>query len=266
MLDWTIENEAQLRLWFFAGSFLILAISEVWKPRRRLIHSKVFRWLNNFGLIFFNTALLRILAGGASILYATEAALNGWGVFNLIEVPAWLHVLLTVAILDMFIYWQHRIFHRIPVLWKLHRVHHIDRDFDISTSARFHTLEILLSFIIKLTLIVSIGGHPVGVLIFEILLNTASNFNHSNIKIPEKLDRFLQLFMVTPDMHRIHHSENHRQTDSNFSFSTSIWDRIFKSYETTSYSDNDKIIIGLKEFQNIEENRIDQMLMNPFKD
>ncbi len=264
-MNWIIDNEQAFRLTAFFGSLTLFGLIEILKPRRKSQPLKGYRWINNFSLIVINAFLLRVLIPGAAVYSGTLALQNHWGIFHFFNLPTEINILLSVLILDLCIYWQHRLFHRIPLLWRLHRVHHIDPEIDISSSARFHSIEILLSMLIKMSLVLALGVHPAGVILFEVLLNTASNFNHANMALSEKWDRWIKKLIVTPDMHRIHHSQTPKQTDSNFSFFLSIWDRIFNSYSEVTYTENDAIQLGLKEYLEKSDNRLDQMLINPFQ-
>ncbi|MFA7387079.1 MAG: sterol desaturase family protein, partial [Thiohalobacteraceae bacterium] len=220
-------NEAPIRLGFFLGIFAIMALWELAAPRRPLTQSKGGRWGNNIGLVVFNTVLLRLVFPAAAVGMALFAREQGWGVLNYFEVPYVLAVIGAVLVLDFFIWLQHVMVHAVPALWRLHRVHHADLDFDVTTGARFHPIEILLSMGIKFAVIAVLGPPVLAVILFEILLNATSMFNHSNVRIPVGIDRVLRLFVVTPDMHRVHHSIEDDETNSNFGFNLPWWDRLF---------------------------------------
>ncbi|MDX1498188.1 MAG: sterol desaturase family protein, partial [Salinisphaeraceae bacterium] len=223
-----IEHEATIRLAAFAGTLGLLLLAEQRWPRRAVVRAG--RWLNNLVIVVINTALLRLLFPLVLVAWAVLIQEKGWGLFNWLELPAVIELLIAVLVLDMAIYWQHRLFHQIPLLWRIHRMHHSDVDFDVTTAVRFHPLEILLSMLIKFALVTALGASALAVLIFEILLSSASLFEHANLRIPLKMDRRLRALIVTPDMHRIHHSVFEREHNSNYGFSFSIWDRLFRSY------------------------------------
>ena len=200
------NNEVTIRLGFFLGVFTLIALWELISPRRDLSVSKALRWANNLALVFFNTLILRLIFPAAAVGVAVTAQQNSWGMFNLVDVPALLAITASVVIMDFVIYMQHVMVHAVPVLWRLHRVHHADLDYDVTTGSRFHTIEIILSMLIKFATIVLIGPPVVAVIVFEVVLNAMAMFNHGNIYLPKSLDRVLRWFIVTPDMHRVHHS------------------------------------------------------------
>jgi len=216
--DFIMSNEVPIRLGFFFGIFSGMALWEIISPRRRLQTSKTIRWVNNLGLVFFNSIVLRLLFPAAAVGMAVFASDQGWGLFNYINAPFWAAVLASVVVMDFFIWLQHVMVHAVPALWRLHRVHHADLDFDVTTGARFHPLEILLSMLIKFAVIILLGPPLVAVVIFEVTLNATAMFNHSNVRLPATLDRLLRLIVVTPDMHRVHHSIEDDETNSNFGF------------------------------------------------
>lgn len=244
-----MENEPAIRLAGFIGIFAVMATWEVLAPRRRLRQSKSARWLNNIGLVIFNTALLRLAFPLAAVGMAAEAQLLGWGLFNIVEVPLWLAAVVSVVLLDAAIYLQHVMFHALPVFWRLHRVHHADLDFDVTTGARFHPIEILLSMAIKFAVILLLGPPLVAVVLFEVILNATAMFNHSNIRLPGPLDRWLRLLIVTPDMHRVHHSHLDFETNSNFGFNLSLWDRLFGTYRAQPVDGHTGMVIGIDTFR-----------------
>ena len=245
-LDLTVEN---FRLAIFFGSFLLIAFIEYIKPFKSFKATRKQRWPSNILLTVLNTLLLRLIMPITAVGFCVYVGNQGWGLFNLLGMN-WLVTLIgSVLLLDMIIYFQHRIFHRVPLLWRLHKVHHADIGFDITTGARFHPIEIFLSMAIKFLSILLIGVSPEAILVFEILLSTSSNFNHGNFKFPDKVDRFIRFFIVTPDMHRIHHSTVVSETDLNFSFSLSVWDRLFGTYKDQAGKSQIDIEIGLEEYQ-----------------
>jgi sterol desaturase/sphingolipid hydroxylase (fatty acid hydroxylase superfamily) len=218
--------EPQLRLGVFLGVLAIMALWELLAPRRRQDIPRVIRWSNNLALVVIDTIVLRLTFPILAVGLAVMAQERGWGLFNFIDAPAWVAVLASVIILDLVIYLQHVMFHAVPALWRLHRMHHADLDFDVTTGLRFHPIEIVLSMGIKLAMVLVLGPPAVAVLIFEVLLNATAMFNHSNVRLPLVVDRVLRLVMVTPDMHRVHHSILPEETNSNFGFNLPWWDLI----------------------------------------
>jgi len=264
--DWIIQNESTIRLLFFTTVFLAIFTWEIFSPRRLLLLSKSHRWFNNISLMMINTIALRFtfpfLAVGLAIWVETQSQ----GILNKTEFPLWLKIIFGVLILDLLIYFQHRVFHSIPILWQLHKVHHADLDFDVTTGVRFHTLEILLSMLIKMAAIYLLGPPAIAVLIFEILLSSTSIFNHGNIYIPPHIDKIIRYAIVTPDMHRIHHSSIEVETNSNFGFCTSVWDRLFKTYTPSPQQGQVNMNIGILETQlGHETNNLVKMLLMPFR-
>jgi sterol desaturase/sphingolipid hydroxylase (fatty acid hydroxylase superfamily) len=249
MNDFIMNHEPAVRLACFLGVFAVMAVWELLAPRRRLSHPKAQRWFNNIGLVIFNTALLRLAFPLAAVGMATTADLNGWGLFNRIEAPGWVALLASVVILDGAIYLQHVMFHAVPLFWRLHRVHHADLDFDVTTGSRFHPVEILLSMLIKFGVIVLLGPPVVAVVLFEVLLNATAMFNHSNVRLPAVLDTLLRWLIVTPDMHRVHHSHLDHETNSNFGFNLSIWDRVFGTYRNQPEEGHEGMVIGIDTFR-----------------
>jgi len=247
--DFVMNNELPIRLGFFFGIFGVMALWEIIAPRRSLYTSKAVRWTNNLGLIFFNSFVLRLLFPAAAVGMAFFAIEQGWGLFNYIAAPFWAVVVASVLVMDFFIWLQHVMVHAVPVLWRLHRVHHADLDFDVTTGGRFHTLEILLSMLIKFAVILLLGPPVVAVVLFEVTLNATSLFNHANVRIPATLDRFLRLIVVTPDMHRVHHSIEDDETNSNFGFNLPWWDRLFGTYRAQPRAGHEAMTIGIRGFR-----------------
>lgn len=237
--------ETAIRLGFFFGIFLLMAVWEILAPRRVLTQPKGLRWLNNIGLVVLNTVLLRLLFPLAAVGIAIHAGSQQWGLLNQVDIPGWLAVPFAVVVLDAAIYMQHLMFHAVPVFWRLHRVHHADLDFDVTTGARFHPIEIVLSMLIKFAVIVLLGPPVLAVVIFEVLLNGTSMFNHANVRIPPGVDRLVRLLIVTPDMHRVHHSHRQHETNSNFGFNLSVWDRLFGTYRDQPQDGHKDMIIGI---------------------
>jgi len=265
MLENLSLNEGAWRLSIFVAIFAIMIIWEILLPRRNSDNKKLFRRSNNLGVMLIYTLLIRftvpILPVGVA-LYATE---HSWGLFNNIALPMWLFIPLTVVILDLMIYFQHRIFHAVPMFWKLHRMHHTDTEYDLTTGIRFHPIEIILSLLIKIAAVMLLGVPAIAVILFEIILSTAAVFNHSNVQIPIGIDRILRLFIVTPDMHRVHHSVHQIETDSNFGFSVPWWDRIFGTYIAQPRDGHLEMEIGIETFREDKDSRVDQLLIQPFK-
>ena len=242
-------NEVPIRLGFFFGFFAVMALWEVVAPRRRLTQSKGLRWGNNLAIVAFNSFLLRLVFPAAAVGMALFAQQQGWGLLNYYALPYALAVLVSVLALDFFIYLQHVMVHAVPALWRLHRVHHADLDFDVTTGARFHPLEILLSMLIKFAVIILLGPPLLAVILFEIILNATSMFNHSNVRIPVGIDRLLRLLVVTPDMHRVHHSVEDDETNSNFGFNLPWWDRLFGTYRAQPRGGHEAMTIGISTFR-----------------
>ena len=234
-------------------------------PRRTLRESKALRWTHNLALTVLNSILVRATLPVAAVGVAALAAERGVGLLNLFPVPHPLAVLLSVLALDLAIYLQHRMFHAVPLLWRLHRMHHADLDFDVTTGARFHPIEIGLSMLIKFAVILALGPPAVAVLIFEVLLNASSTFNHGNVRMAAAMDRALRRVVVTPDMHRVHHSIDPRETNSNFGFSLPWWDRLFGTYRAEPQAGHDAMTIGIGQFRSPRELRLDRMLLQPFR-
>ena len=264
MTEILLGNEVPIRLGFFIGVFALMAAWELIAPRRALLQSKGVRWYANLGIVAVNTVLARVVFPLAPVAVAVVAAERGWGIFQLWEAPYWLAVVACVVILDFAIYLQHVMVHAVPMLWRLHRMHHADLYFDVTTGARFHPIEILLSMAIKMAVIVLIGAPPVAVLIFEVLLNATAMFNHSNIALPLGLDRVLRLVVVTPDMHRVHHSMLPHETNSNFGFNLPWWDRLFGTYRDQPEKGHDAMTIGIDLFRDPGELHLPKMLAQPF--
>ncbi len=263
--EWLLDHEQQIRLGFFLSVFTLVAIAEILAPRRRLSVSKALRWVNNLGLVFLNTLVLRLLFPAAAVGVAAFAQANGWGLLNYYDLPFILAVTVSVIAMDMIIYLQHVMVHAVPALWRLHMVHHVDPDYDVTTGSRFHTLEIILSMLIKFATIIALGPPVVGVVIFEVLLNATAMFNHGNIRLPEGVDRIVRLLVVTPDMHRVHHSVIPEETNSNFGFNLPWWDRIFGTYKAQPDNGHQGMTIGIQGFSQAKQiSWLPGMLALPF--
>ncbi len=266
MFDSILEFEPAIRLSFFVGVFVAVALWEAAAPRRKRGLSRWRRWPSNLGIVALNTVVVRILFPVAAVAMAVNASSSGWGLFNLVELPLWVEALLAVIILDAAIYLQHVMFHAVPVLWRLHRMHHADLDYDVTTGARFHPIEIIISMLIKLAVVAVLGASPVAVIIFEVLLNATAMFNHGNIRLPLAFDAVLRLLIVTPDMHRVHHSVIAAEANSNFGFNLPWWDRLMGTYRPQPEAGHDGMTIGINSFRDPVEQRLDKMLLQPFKD
>lgn len=263
--EFIMQNEPAIRLGFFLGIFAVMAIWELLAPRRALTVSKVIRWSNNIGLVFLNSFIVRLLFPAAAVGVAAFAAENGWGLLNYYSLPFALSVVLSVIAMDFIIYLQHVLVHAVPALWRLHRVHHADLDYDLTTGARFHTIEIILSMLIKFATIIVLGPPIVAVVIFEVVLNGMAMFNHANVRLPLGLDRLLRLIFVTPDMHRVHHSTEDNEANSNYGFNLSIWDRIFGTYIDQPRESHEKMEIGIHYYRDPKQvSWLPGMLMLPF--
>ncbi len=262
-----MEHETTLRLAVFLGLFALLALAETLLPRRPRRHRTSRRWMTNWGLVLIDTLTLRLMAIALPLLAvgaALDAQSKGWGVFNAIEAPIWLEAIICILILDLAIWTQHLITHKIPLLWRLHQVHHADGDMDVTTAIRFHPLEIALSMGLKIVLVYLLGPPAFAVILFEIILNGTAMFNHANLRLSPKLDRILRLVIVTPDMHRVHHSEDRAEHDSNYGFSLSIWDRLFRTYIAQPSQGHDDMTVGLR-WQDERPSKLGWSLMLPFR-
>ncbi len=247
--EFVTQYEVNIRLSFFFGIFAVMALWEIVAPRRALTVSRAVRWSNNLGLAFLNSFVLRLLFPAAAVGVTAFTAEQGWGLLNYYQLPLALSVVLAVITMDFIIYLQHVLVHAVPALWRLHRVHHADLDYDVTTGARFHPIEIILSMLIKFAVIVVLGPPIVAVVIFEVVLNAMSMFNHGNVRLPLGLDRVLRLFVVTPDMHRVHHSVEDNEANSNFGFNLSIWDRIFGTYIAQPRGGHEAMSIGIHQYR-----------------
>lgn len=260
------EHEQSIRLGFFFGIFALVAVWEVLSPRRTLMLSRTLRWSSNLALVVLNTVLLRLLFPAAAVGLAAFGAAHGWGVLNHFAVPVWLALPLAVIAMDLVIWLQHVMVHAVPLLWRLHQVHHADLDYDLTTGARFHPLEIALSMLIKFATIMVLGPSVLAVLIFEVMLNATAMFNHGNIRLPNALDRALRWVLVTPDMHRVHHSVESDECNSNFGFSLTWWDRLLGTYRAQARAPQKNMVIGIHGHSDPREvARLGGMLLMPFK-
>ena len=265
MPEFISANEPAIRLGFFLGIFAFVALLELAMPRRALTQPRWLRWYGNIGIVALNTVVVRLLVPVLPVALAVMAAGRGWGILNHLELPLWLAVVISVIVLDLVIYLQHVMFHAVPAFWRLHRMHHADLDFDVTTGSRFHPVEIVLSVLIKLAAVIIIGPPAVAVVAFEVLLNGTSMFNHANIRLPAALDRVLRWVVVTPDMHRVHHSDIPAETNSNFGFNLPWWDRLFGTYRAQPARGHEAMTIGLDAFRNPADLHLHRMLVQPFR-
>jgi sterol desaturase/sphingolipid hydroxylase (fatty acid hydroxylase superfamily) len=265
MTDLLLANEPLIRMAFFLGILVAMAIWEVAAPRRRREIPRLIRWSNNLGVVVIDTLLVRLTFPVVAVGLAVMAEAQGWGLFNIFDIPFWLAFVLSVLALDLAIYLQHVMFHAVPALWRLHRMHHADLEFDVSTGLRFHPVEILLSMGIKLAVVAALGPPALAVLVFEVLLNATSMFNHSNIRIPAAIDRILRLLVVTPDMHRVHHSIIPHETNSNFGFNLPWWDRLLGTYRPQPREGHESMTIGIEQFRTTRDLWLDRMLIQPLR-
>lgn len=261
--DLILAQEGALRFGCFLSVMLIVLGCERARPRRMTATSRPRRWLVNLGLVALDVLAVRLLLPAAMVTAALFAAERGWGLFNHLAAPFWLAALVSIVVLDLGVWAQHLAMHKFPPLWRLHRVHHTDIDIDVSTGVRFHPVEILLSMIYKSLLVVALGAPAMAAVAFEILLNASSLFTHGNVRLPTALDRALRLLVVTPDMHRVHHSVLRTETDSNYGFTLSLWDRLFGTYRAQPRAGHEGMILGLPEFRDPRDQRLDRVLLQP---
>jgi sterol desaturase/sphingolipid hydroxylase (fatty acid hydroxylase superfamily) len=261
-----MSNDLIIRLVFFLGVFGLVAVWEAMAPRRRRQLARWLRWPSNLGIVALDTALVRLSFPIGAVALAVLCGQRGWGLLNNVELPGWVAIALAVLALDFTIYLQHVLFHAVPALWRLHRMHHADLDVDVTTGARFHPIEILASMVVKLAAVAALGAPAAAVLAFEILLNATSMFNHANIRMPAACDRVLRWIVVTPDMHRVHHSIVPQETNSNFGFNVPWWDRLFGTYRPQPAAGHEAMTIGIGQFRAPREQWLDRMLTQPFRE
>lgn len=260
-----MSSEPWLRICAFGTVFLVMALWELKAPFRAHSLGRTRRWPGNIGVVVVGTLAVRLLLPLGAVGIATMAESGGWGLLNVWKPPGWLAIVIAVLVLDLAIYLQHVMFHALPALWRLHRMHHADLELDLTTGARFHAIEIVLSMVIKMAVVAALGAPPVAVLVFEILLNTTSMFNHANVRLPAWAEPIVRKVLVTPDMHRVHHSVEPRETNSNFGFNLAIWDRLFGTYVPEPALGQHGLVIGVKEIRDPTEQRLDRMLTQPFR-
>jgi sterol desaturase/sphingolipid hydroxylase (fatty acid hydroxylase superfamily) len=260
-----IESEPLIRIGAFVAVFCAIGAWELKSARRVQSVPRRARWPHNLGLLAVDIAVLRLVAPGAAIGVAAMMEARGWGLLNAWPLPGWAAVIAGVLLLDLAIYAQHAMFHHVPVLWRLHRVHHADLEFDVTTGTRFHPIEILISTAIKCAVVAAVGVPVLAVLVFEVLLNATSMFNHANASLPGRLDSWVRRIVVTPDMHRVHHSILREEHSSNFGFNLPWWDRLFGTYRAQPAAGHDAMVIGLDAFRAPGESRLDRLLAQPFR-
>ncbi|MBF0620649.1 MAG: sterol desaturase family protein [Magnetococcales bacterium] len=265
MESWLLTNEASVRIGVFIGLFVLVALIEYLFPRRVLTAHRVGRWFSNISIVVLSNVLARFIMPITTMAMAYLCQQNGWGILNTVSLPHWLEIVLAVVVFDLAIYLQHLMFHAVPILWRLHMVHHADPDVDVTTGTRFHPIEIILSLFIKLVMIYLLGPPLVAVLAFEIILNALAMFNHGNIALPLWLDRLLRLLLVTPDVHRVHHSILAEETNSNFGFNLSIWDRLFGTYCAQPKLGHRKVVLGVTKIKGAESVNLLSLLLIPFR-
>jgi sterol desaturase/sphingolipid hydroxylase (fatty acid hydroxylase superfamily) len=266
-MDYTFTaGEPLVRLACFAGVFLLMAAWEIAAPRRTRAARRSVRWTSNLGVVALDTLLIRIVVPTAVVGVALQAEAAHWGLLSLVSWPLWIKIAIAVVALDLTIYLQHVVFHAIPSLWRLHRMHHADLDIDVSTGVRFHPLEMLLSLFIKMVVVAGLGAPALAVLVFEILLNATSMFSHSNVRLPDRIDHIVRWIVVTPDMHRVHHSIEAMETNSNVGFNFSLWDRIFGTYRSAPAAGHLGMTVGIEQFREPRELWLDRMLTQPFRE
>jgi sterol desaturase/sphingolipid hydroxylase (fatty acid hydroxylase superfamily) len=259
-----LSHEPVIRFGFFIGILALMSFWEWIAPRRPYRTSKRNRWFSNLGIVIIDSLALRLVFPVTAVYIASLNVTNGWGLLIQSGLPLWLAIIIGVVLLDFIIYLQHAMFHAFPIFWRLHMMHHADLDFDTTTGVRFHPLEVLLSMGIKIAAVFVLGIVPLAVVLFEILLNATSLFNHGNVRLPQRIDRMLRLFVVTPEMHRVHHSVIIRETNSNFGFNLPWWDRLLGTYRSVPASGHEGMTIGLSHFRDPGELTLPRLLILPF--
>ncbi|MDX2143277.1 MAG: sterol desaturase family protein [Rhodospirillaceae bacterium] len=268
MIDWFTlapETESAIRMGVFLSLLVAFAAWEALAPARARTLGRILRWTGNIGVLAVGSLLARLVVPLMPVAAASLAAERGWGMFHAVDLAVWVEAVICFIALDCLIYWQHRLMHAAPLLWRLHRMHHADLEFDVTTGLRFHPFEIVLSLAIKIVAVIALGAPALAVLAFEVVLNATSMFTHINVRLPAALDQALRRHIVTPCMHRVHHSVVRAEHDSNFGFNLSWWDRLFGSYRAEAAGGADNLVIGLKDFRDPKQLRLDRMLMQPFR-
>lgn len=266
MESFVLGHEMALRLAAFAGVLAAMLVWERRRPRRQAFAGgRAQRWGANLGLVAIDAALLRLIFPLAAVGAAALAETRGWGLLNAFALPGWLTLAIALVVLDLAIYAQHVAFHKVPLLWRLHRVHHSDVDLDATTGLRFHPVEIVLSMAFKVALVTAVGAPVLAVILFEVGLNALAMFNHANVRLPPGADRLLRRLIVTPDMHRVHHSVHRDETDSNYGFNLSLWDRLFRTYRAQPRDGHETMTIGLDAFRDPADGRLGRLLTQPLR-
>lgn len=260
-------DQNSIRLLVFVSVLIAMAAAEALWPRKERALKRPVRWLNNLSLSVINTLAIKLLGPITAIAAANYAQNNGYGVlaYLRVDLPLWLDLLIGFVLLDFFIYIQHVLSHKVPLFWRFHKVHHADRDIDVTTGIRFHPVEVLFSMLYKCAIILIIGPLALAVFLFEVILNGSAMFNHANLRLPAWLDTLLRKIVVTPDMHRVHHSIDKKETNSNYGFFLSVWDRLCKTYIAQPKLGHDDMVIGLTEFQTKSPSLLNWSLSIPFK-
>lgn len=262
-----IAHAGLIRMTAFLAVLALMALWEAWAPRRARVvsASRRRRWPSNLGITFLNGLVVKLILPAGALGIAAAAEARGWGLLQTLALPFWLKVVASVVLLDLVIYLQHVLFHAVPLLWRLHRMHHADLDLDVSSGGRFHTFEILLSALLKMAVVAALGAPMLAVLVFEVLLNATSMFNHANANLPQRLDHWLRKILVTPDMHRVHHSILPEETNSNFGFNLPWWDYLFGTYRAQPRLGHAGMVIGIEQFRDPADERFDRMWLIPFR-
>ena len=264
MVDWMLGHELSLRLATFGAVFCVMAVWELVAARRHLTASKKSRWIANLGIVVLDAGLVRLLFPAAAVGGAVMATDRGWGLLNNVAVPDWAAIVLAVVILDFALWALHLVVHAVPILWRLHMVHHADVDFDVTSGVRFHPIEVVLSLLIKLAVVIALGAPAVAVFLFEVLLNATAMFSHGNVRLSPRVDAVLRWIVVTPDMHRVHHSTARDETHTNFGFNLPWWDRLLGTYRAQPRRGHEGMVIGLDEFRSRSRQTLRWMLTLPF--
>ena len=265
MANQLVDSADQYRLGIFIAVLALMAILELLLPRRHVNAKRPLRWTNNLGIVVLDSIVVRILIPTTTIAVALYAERLGYGLFNMLSLPVLAAFIASILLLDVFIYAQHVVFHKIKWLWRFHRMHHSDTHIDVTTGIRFHPVEIVLSLLIKFAVIMIFGIPAAAIVTFEIILNATSMITHSNLYLPAWLDRLIRWLFVTPDMHRIHHSVYRKETDSNYGFNLSVWDRMFGTYNETPRDSHERMTIGIEKFRDPREQFMDKLLTQPFR-
>ena len=264
-MDAVLAHEKLVRLAIFLAVFLLMAVLEAILPRRDRGEGRMRRWPGNLGVVVLGALIVRLVFPMTAMGVALAAEARGIGLLPWLGLPDWAGIVMAVVLLDLAIYLQHVLFHAVPALWRLHRMHHADLDFDVTTGLRFHPVEIMLSMGLKLMVVIALGAPPLAVLVFEVLLNATAMFNHANLRLPAGLDRALRALLVTPDMHRVHHSVVPSETNSNFGFNLALWDRLFGTYIAQPAAGHTAMTIGIPKFRDPAELRLDRLLTQPLR-